>query len=62
MMKWNHLPREGGINSQDPELWDMFDEIWAAQAKEEKRKADEQERKQGAKGGGIKRPHKGRRR
>lgn len=61
-MKWNHLPRAGGIPDQDPELWEMFDVIWSEQAKEEKRKADEQQKKQASKPNSLRKSSGGRRR
>ena len=44
-MKWSHLPVDGGLYDQDPDLLDKFEYMFQKIAEEEKRKADEGKRK-----------------
>lgn len=60
-MKWNHLPTEGGLFDQDPELLERFQYIFAEQNKYDKAQQDKQER-QASKGKGNPRARQPRRR
>lgn len=58
MMKWNHLPQDGGLYDQHPDLLDgfliIFHERSIHEAEEQKRREAEQNRKMGKSGGGRK--------
>jgi len=45
-MKWNHLPIEGGIYAQDPELIRRWRLIWEAQDEKERAEQAKQKREQ----------------
>lgn len=51
MMKWNHLPVEGGLYAQDPDLLEGFQYIFAKRAEyqeeEDKRRENATTRKGG---------------
>lgn len=51
-MKWNHLPMDGGLYDQSPDLIDRFYYIFAERSKEEARKSQERERQMNNKGRG----------
>jgi hypothetical protein len=47
-LKWNHLPNEGGIYDQHPDLLDQWQVVWQERAKyesEQERKSKAQQRK-----------------
>jgi DNA replicative helicase MCM subunit Mcm2 (Cdc46/Mcm family) len=41
-MKWNHLPVDGGLYAQDPEMLRKFDIIFSALDKHERKERDAQ--------------------
>lgn len=43
-MKWNHLPVDGGIYDQHPELLEDFVTLFSIEAKEKKREFEKQRR------------------
>jgi len=44
-MKWTHLPVDGGLYAQDPDLLDKFEYIFRKIDEEESRRREEEERK-----------------
>jgi len=58
MMKWNHLPRSGKLEDQDPDLLDRFVTIFSERGKHQQEEAEarKKEMERNRKSGGIKRP------
>jgi hypothetical protein len=48
-MRWNHLPRAGGLYDQHPRLLEQWRILFREKAVEEKRRNDEDKRKQRSK-------------
>jgi hypothetical protein len=44
-MNWAHLPVQGGIYDQHPDLIDQFEEIFSIQSRIEAKKADQEKAK-----------------
>lgn len=58
-MKWNHLPRSGKLEDQDPDMLDRFQTIFAERGKHQAQEADERKKemeKRSKSGSGVKRP------
>ena len=51
-MKWNHLPEEGGIYNQDPDLLEGFLYIFAKRAEHEEEENKKREREKNRTTGG----------
>lgn len=59
-MKWNHLPRSGKLEDQDPDMLDRFETIFSERGKAQKEEADQRkkEMEKGKSSGGVKRPRR----
>ena len=59
-MKWNHLPRSGKLEDQDPDMLDRFGIIFSERGKAQKEEADQRkkEMEKSKSSGGVKRPRR----
>lgn len=59
-LKWNHLPRSGKLEDQDPDMLDRWQTIFSERGVAQKEEADarkkEMERNKRNSSGGVKRP------
>ena len=63
-MKWNHLPVDGGLYAQNPDLLEDFSYIFmrrAAHEEEERKKQEQKQKKEMGRGGASRSPRMRRR-